>query len=57
MFSKNVPPEKKGIYPDAQGWWYVRHQIAEIPDGYIRLEDPIEKSLEKLEKYYAWEPL
>jgi len=32
-------------------------KIAEIPENYIKIEEPIEKSIEKLEKYYVWKPL
>ena len=56
-FKKEVPPEFRDGYSNAEGWWYVKRKIAEIPENYIKIDDPIEKSIEKLEKYYAWKPL
>jgi hypothetical protein len=56
-FKKEVPPEFREGYPYAEGWWYVKRQIAEIPENYIKIDEPIEKSIEKLEKYFAWKPL
>ena len=56
-FMKKVPPEFRESYPEAKGWWYIKRKIADIPDHLIKIDEPIEKSLEKIEKYYAWKPL
>ena len=56
-FMKEVPLEFRESYPHAEGWWYVKRKIAEIPDNYIKIDEPIEKSIEKIEKYFAWKPL
>ena len=57
IFSKQLPSELKNSYPNAEGWWYVRRQIADIPDNVIEMDEPLEKSIIKLSKYYAWKPL
>jgi hypothetical protein len=57
VFMQKVPPEFRGGYPDATGWWYVKRKVANIPRGLVKMDDPIEKSLEKIEKYYTWKPL
>ena len=56
-FMKEVPPEFREGYPDAKGWWYVKRKIADIPDNHIKIDEPIEESIEKAEKYFAWKPL
>lgn len=56
-FMKEVPPEFREGYPDAKGWWYVKRKIADIPDNLFKIDEPIEKSIEKAEKYFAWKPL
>ena len=56
-YMTKVPAEFREGYPQAKGWWYAKRQIADIPDDLIKLDEPMEKSLQKMEKYYAWQPL
>lgn len=45
------------MVPDAEERWYVKQQIAPIPDDEISLDKPLEENLEKLDKYFRWVPL
>ncbi len=56
-FMKEVPLEFREAYPNAKGWWYVKRKIADIPENLIKRDEPIEKSFEKMEKYFTWKPL
>jgi hypothetical protein len=55
IYRKIVPQDRKHL--SDEGWWYIRRQIKPIPEGVIDVNEPIEKSFKKLDRFYEWKPL